>query len=131
MKTQKIICIILCIICIITLFAGCREADKVAYNVSKEADQFNIVRRLTVLNCRTDKALFQITGTFSLQIDEDGDLDVICEIGDGVYTKHFVHLNEWTTYTVEDLTGAKVDKYSYEINFLPEYLPGVKITGSD
>lgn len=128
---KKVICIILSLVFVTALFAGCRESDKVAYNVSKEADQFNVVRRLTVINCRTDKPLFQITGTFALKTDTDNDLNVICEIGDGVYTKHFVHLNEWTTYTVEDLTGAKVDKYSYEINFLPEYLPGFKITKSD
>lgn len=128
---KKVICIILSLVFVTALFAGCRESDKVAYNVSKEADQFNVVRRLTVINCRTDKPLFQITGTFALKTDTDNDLNVICEIGDGVYTKHFVHLNEWTTYIVEDLTGAKVDKYSYEINFLPEYLPGFKITKSD
>lgn len=129
MKRKLFISLALVLISVF-LFSSCREASKVSYNLSKEADQFNVVRRLTVLNCRTDKALFQITGTFSIDVDSDGDLNIICELEDRTYTKHFVHLNEWTTYTVEDLTGTAVSKYYYEINFLPEYLPGVKITSS-
>lgn len=36
------------------------------------------------------------------------------------YTKHFIGLNEWVIYTVEDLSGAEVDPYHYEIHYLPE-----------
>ena len=107
---------------------GCtREVDHVTYNVSKEADNFNVVRRITVFNVRTDKILWQMTGTFSVK-SSDGDLDVICELPDGTYTKHFFDLNEWTTYIIEDLSGTNVDKYRYELNFLPESIPGVTVT---
>lgn len=47
----------------------------------------------------------------------------------GKYQKHFVYLNDDTMYVVEDISGANVDKYHYEINFLPEY--GVKVTHND
>ena len=30
---------------------GCTEKDKVSWNVSQEADNFNAVRRLTVMTC--------------------------------------------------------------------------------
>ncbi|WKY44015.1 hypothetical protein Q5O14_15515 [Eubacteriaceae bacterium ES2] len=33
------------------LLAGCSEADRVSSNLSKEADNFNVVRQLTVINC--------------------------------------------------------------------------------
>lgn len=46
-----------------------------------------------------------------------------------MYQKHFVYLNDDTMYVVEDISGANVDKYHYEINFLPEY--GVKVTHKD
>ena len=129
---KKITAIVIILVISAVLFSGCvSEASKVSNNVSKEADQFNVVRRITVINCRSDKPLFQITGTFSIQTDADGDLDIICELDNGKYTKHFVHLNEWTTYVVEDLYGTNVSKYSYEINFLPDGLPGVKITSCD
>ncbi|MDY4522746.1 MAG: hypothetical protein SPD80_04055 [Atopobium sp.] len=112
--------------------SGCTESERVSHNVSKEADNFNVVRRLTVINCRSDKVTLQLTGTFSISKNKDtNELEVTCELPDGKYTKHFVYLNEWTCYTVEDLSGSNVDKYSYEINFLPEQIPGVKITSKD
>ena len=132
---KRIVSILLIFVVVLTVFCfgGCviREADKVAYNVSKEADYFNVVRRITVINCRTDKVLYQLTGTFSLGNSGHNELEVICELPDNVYTKHYIYLNEWTTYTVEDLYGANVSKYSYELNFLPESIPGVKITSND
>lgn len=108
---------------------GCREANHVSYNISKEADSFNVTRRITVFNVRTDKVLWQMTGNFSTQSDGQ-DLDVIVELPDGTYTKHYFDLNEWTAYVVEDLSGTGVTPYAYELNFLPESIPGVTITSS-
>lgn len=109
---------------------GCREADRVSHNVSLEADNFNVERRITVFNVRTDKVLWQMTGTFSVK-SSDGDLDIIVELPDHTYAKHFFDLNEWTTYIIEDLSGANVPKYSYELNFLPETLVPVTVTSND
>lgn len=110
---------------------GCTESSKVSYNVSKEADNFNVVRRITVFNIRTDKVLLQMTGTFALQNSSENELEVICELPGEKYQKHYIYLNDWTTYIVEDLDESQVDKYSYELNFLPEMIPGVKITSTD
>ena len=38
---------------------GCTQADKVRYNITEDADSFNITRRITVFNTRTDKVLMQ------------------------------------------------------------------------
>ena len=88
-----------------------------------------MVRRLTVLNARTDKPMFELIGAFSIKTDkEDGQLEVICEVENGVYKKHFIRLNEWTMYVVEDLYGAKVNKYKYEVNYMPEKIIPYTIT---
>ena len=110
--------------------AGCREANHVSYNISKEADSFNVTRRITVFNVRTDKVLWQMTGNFSTQAS-GGDLEVIVELPDHTYTKHYFDLNNWTAYVVEDLSGTGVTPYAYELNFLPESVPGVTITSND
>ena len=34
-------------------------------------------------------------------------------------------------YTVEQIDSTKTDKYNYEFNFLPQELPGVKITSKE
>ena len=108
---------------------GCTEAYKVSNNISQEADNFNVTRKLTVLNARTDTILLELIGTFSLQNNSENELEVIIETAEGKYQKDLVYLNDYTMYVVEDISGADVDKYHYEINFLPEW--GVKVTHED
>ena len=112
---------IILIVVMLLMLAGCNEADRVSSNISKEADNFNVTRRVTVFNTRTDKVLLEVIGTLSV-MKSSGDVDIIIETGPNQYRKHFVSLNDWTTYVVEDISGAFVDKYHYEINFLPEMI---------
>lgn len=43
--------IVLGIICVLALtLSGCREADRVSYNISLEADNYNTIRQITVIN---------------------------------------------------------------------------------
>jgi len=129
---KRVLVMILAVIMIGATLTGCRQAERVSYNVSKEADNFNVIRRLTVLNARTDKPMFELIAAFSINVDaSDNQLEVTCETGHGEYKKHFIGLNEWTMYVVEDVSGANVDKYRYEINFLPEMIVPVTITMND
>jgi hypothetical protein len=127
---KKVVMLILAVL-LITSLTGCmRQAEKVSYNLSKEADQFNIQRRVSVFNARTDKPVLEIVGNLSV-LQSNGDLDVIVEVAPNQYKKHFVNLNEWTIYVVEDVSGAYVDKYHYEINFQPEAIVPITFTNSD
>ena len=123
----------LAVLTAVTLMAvsltGCTEAYKVSENISQEADNFNVTRKLTVVNARTDTVLLELTGTFALKNNTDNELEVIIETAEGKYQKDLVYLNDYTMYVVEDISGASVDKYHYEINFLPEW--GVKVTHED
>jgi len=113
--------------------SGCgRQATVVSRNVSKEADNFNVVRRLTVINTRTDKCLLQMTGKISIEDVTDG-IAVLVEVDrdKGIYQKHWVYLNENTMYTVEDLNGVSVSKYAYELEFMPQELVPVRITTNE
>lgn len=117
--------------CVVALPA-CTEKDMVSHNVSQDANNFNVRRRITVFNMRSDKVLLQMEGCFAIETDKNaGELDVICELPDGTYQKHFIYLNDWTMYTVEQLDSSEEDKYSYELNFLPEALPGVSIVSKN
>ena len=46
---KKLILASLVAVMMVTGITGCRQADKVSYNVSEEADNFNVIRRLTVI----------------------------------------------------------------------------------
>lgn len=128
---KKIITIALSIILMLCTMSGCRQSDRVSHNISKEADRFNVTRRLAVINARTDKPIFEIIGNFSISNNVTNELEIICEVEQGKYKKHFVYLNEWTIYTVEDVSGAYVDNYHYEVNYLPEMIVPVTITMKD
>lgn len=48
---KKIVAALVVIGIIAALAAGCSEASRVESNLTKEADNFNVVRQLTVINC--------------------------------------------------------------------------------
>lgn len=100
---------------------GCTEADKVSYNLSQEADNFNDVRQITVINCIQGDVLFQMSGRMSIHPDPtENQLEVIVEHKEGLYKKHFIGLSDNVTYVVEDLEVDNVDQYSYTFNFNPK-----------
>lgn len=107
---------------LVVSFTGCTESERVSYNLSKEADNFNVVRQLTVINCIEGDVLFQMSGKMSITADTvDNQLEIIVENDDGSYVKHFVGLSDNVTYVVEDLNLGKndVEKYKYTLNFNP------------
>lgn len=126
----SILTIILLTACLFIL-SGCREVDRVSYNIGQEADNFNVSRRIVVINARTDKPIFEMIGNFSLQNNLDNELEIICEVEKGKFQKHFVYLNEWTMYVVEDLEGTNVEKYHYEVNYLPEMILPFTVVSHD
>lgn len=126
---KNVMALLAAFVLLCAFLTGCTEVDQVSNNISKEADNFNVTRKLTVLNARTDTILLELTGTFSLQNNSENELEVIIETAEGKYQKDLVYLNDYTMYVVEDISGADVDKYHYEINFLPEW--GVKVTHED
>ena len=122
-RKSRIILALLSVLLTATVLTGCgTEAQRVSYNLSQQADNFNVVRQLTVINCIEGDVLFQMTGKMSITADTaDNQLEIIVE-DNGTYVKHFVGLSDNVTYVVEDLNlGAnEVNKYKYILNFNPK-----------
>ena len=110
------------------VLSGCTKSSMVNHNVSKEADNFNVERKITVINVRNNQVLYELTGTFSMQNSDKNELTIISEVGKDIYKKDFIYLSEWTTYIVQDVSGADVDPYHYEVSILPESLVGGAVT---
>lgn len=108
--------------------SGCSERARVDANISKEANNFNVTRRLSVVNARTDTPMLEIIGNMAISNNSNNELVVTVELEDGTYKKHYVYLNEYTMYIVEDLSGSEVSKYHYEINILPQTLQTFQLT---
>lgn len=121
-RNMKRILLVILSMLIMLAFVGCQtEAQKVSYNLSLEADNFNVIRQLTVINCIEGDVLFQMTGKMSITADTaDNQLEVIVENEYGAYSKHFIGLSDNVTYVVEDLGVANVSKYKYTLNYNPK-----------
>lgn len=103
------------------LICGCTEASRASYNLSKQADNFNDIRQVTVINCLQGDVLFQMTGKMSITADNaDNQLEIVVEDENGEYKKHFIGLSDNVTYVVEDITAGDVSKYKYTLNFNPK-----------
>ena len=119
---RKLVSLVLLSSLLISSFSGCSQASRVSYNLSKEADNFNVVRQLTVINCISNDVLFQMTGRMSITADTaDNQLEVIVENDGETYAKHFIGLSDNVTYVVEDLVLGEneVSNYKYTLNFNP------------
>ena len=128
---KKISAIILLILTGGMLLVGCSEAARVSSNLSKEADNFNVVRQVTVINCIEGDTLFQMSGRMSITADtNDNQLEIIIE-DDGGYKKHFIGLSDNVTYVVEDLDVTDVSKYKYTLNYNPKMWIPVEVDTID
>lgn len=116
---KKLLALMLALVLTCSLSA-CTEADRVNANINQSADNFNVTRRLEVINARTDTPLFELIGNFSLSNNSTNELVITVELENHTYKKHYVYLNEYTMYVVEDLSGSQVSPYHYEINVLPQ-----------
>lgn len=124
---KKAICITLAVAMLVLCLAGCTEADKVNYNMGKQADYFECERRITVYNARTDTIIFVAEGYMSISNTTTNELTVTFKTGANEYKKNYVYLNDWTLYVVEDITGTHTDPYHYKMYFHTEILPDVEV----
>lgn len=107
---------------------SCSTADTVNYNLNKEADEFNVYRRITVTNARTDTIMMQAEGYMSLGNNSSNELVVTFKTGEDQYYKDYIYLNDWTCYVMEQVEPKLTDKYHYELVFYPQRLvPEIEI----
>ena len=125
---KKKFLILISIMILLLMLVGCTEASKVSQNIAKEADNFNVYRRVVIINTRTDKPEFEIIGKMSVEIKTDR-IDCLVE-EDGRYFKHIINLTQNNMYVVEDLGRSDVSKFKYEINYIPESIIPITVTQS-
>ena len=55
MKVKKIAVLVAMLMATVMVLTSCTEATRVNANINVQADNFNIVRRIVVINARSDK----------------------------------------------------------------------------
>ena len=124
---KKRIALLLAAIVLACTLTGCREAEKVNYNMSVAADNFSCERRITVYNARTDKIILEAEGYMSISNNGSSELVVTCKVGPGEYKKNYIYLNDYTLYVVEDISGTHTDPYHYKMYFHTEFPVDVEV----
>lgn len=110
----------------ILFVAGCSDAEVASENLSKAADNFEIVRRVVFVNGITDKYVLEVIGRCSIE-DEGNQLEVTCKTPDG-FKKHFLGRSDNMTYFVEQLDSKVVSTSFYRVTFKPSViLPDVDV----
>lgn len=125
MKTPiKLVALLTALLTALLLCTGCyNEADRVRDNLAKEADAFNCVRRVTIVDCITNEVLFQCEGKISITADtSDNQLEILIEEEGGTYKKAIIGLSDNVTYLVEDIYSSYVNPYQYTIMWNPKMI---------
>lgn len=99
---------------------GCTsDADVASENISTDADNFKVNRRIVGVNGITDAYLFEVQGWCNIKVDkEERQLEITCKLPDG-YKKHFIGLSDNTTYFVEQVDSRNVSTSHYKVVFKP------------
>lgn len=95
------------------------QADTVSHNLSKAADNFEVMRRVVMFNGITDNYLLVIEGLCSIA-DDGNQLEVTCKTGNDEYKKHFLGLSDNVSYFVEQGEGLDVNAFHYRVTFRPQ-----------
>lgn len=117
MKKILVMIMVVVLVCTCFVFSSCTAAENVNHNLSVAADNFQVLRKITVYNARTDLIILEMEGYMSLSNNGSSELVVTCKVGEGQYKKNYVYLNEYVIYAVEDITGTTTDPYHYKIKF--------------
>ena len=120
----------ICLIGVLFALVACQDDAQVASrNVSKAADNFEVMRRVVFMNGITDSYMLTIEGRCSIE-DQVNQLEVICKVGVGAYKKHFLGLSDNVTYFAEQLEAVEASAYHYRITFKPQVIiPDIDFRG--
>jgi hypothetical protein len=114
--------------------AACTEhdSDVASKNLSTEADQFHILRRIVFYNGITGEYMLELEGFCALGNDDPPhELTVVCKTGEDpdTYKKSFLGLSDNVTYFVEQLDSYGVSKDRYKVIFKPSViLPDIDLS---
>src|SRR5690625_2465542 len=108
------------ILTLLILLGACTAKDTVSQNISRDADEFRVVRRVVFYNSITDTYMMEMVGNIAIDIDRDGILEVIAKTGPDEYQKHYLGLSDNVTYTVEQIGTVDASEYRYKLIFKPE-----------
>lgn len=108
---------------------ACNDADVASRNISKAADNFEVLRRVVFYNGITGDYILSVEGLCSIgNADKSREVSITCKAGPGNYKKHFLGLSDNVTFFSEQLEASNVSASRYRVVFKPSVIiPDVEI----
>ena len=114
---------------VLTLAACEDDATIASRNISRAADNFEVMRRVVFMNGITDTYMLEIIGLCSLD-DRTTSVQVTCRTEDG-FIRHQLGLSDNVTYFAEQLESIDVSASHYRVTFAPQQIiPDIDLRGS-
>lgn len=112
-----------------SLTACDKDADIVSRNISTDADNFKVNRRVIFYNGITGDYILSVEGLCSIgNYDANNRLSVTCKTGIDSYKKHFLGLSHNVTFFAEQTDPVKASPYFYKVIFKPStIIPNIEV----
>lgn len=120
-KFVKLLLILVLVFVPVFALAGCSQADTITNNIQKEADKFNVYRKMTFVNLYSDKVLYSVEGYFSLQTTYDNtyqgqqEIGIVVKVGENQYEMHYFSIANNVAYVIEQLENTHSNPYYWDI----------------
>lgn len=118
---NKIIAILMILIIPIILVTGCSQAETVTHNIQKDADKFNVYRRMTFVNLYSNELLYSAEGYFSIQTTYANDyqgqqeIGIVFKIGENQYKMDYFSVDKNVAYVIEQVENTTTNPYHWKI----------------
>lgn len=110
---------------------GCSDDATVARrNMTKAADNFELMRRIVFYNVRLGQNVVTVEGKCSIEYGNSR-TEYICKVGDGKYIRNFLSDSNDIVAIVEQMDPVPVNVYHFRRTFKPQtIIPDIDFRGS-
>lgn len=103
------------------LFVGCSQADTITHNIQKDADKFNVYRKITFVNLYSNEPLYSAEGYFSVQTTYSNDyqgqqeIGLVFKVGSNQYKMDYFSIDNNVAYVIEQTENTTTNPYHWKI----------------
>lgn len=126
---KKLIGSLVALLMIVTLSGCARDSEVASRNISNDADNFKVLRKITFINTESGEVLYTVEGNMSIKADTgDNQLEITAKTGKDKFQKHILGLSPKTVYIVQQQEWQTTNQYNFKITWKPStVVPDVEI----